>query len=114
MKHALSKKKGPAATAIAPDRGSHNLAKGSLNAMTHTTTAAETATETRTVGDASDLLTRAIIFAELIFQAGTGIYSNGLREDGEAIQLGADVLKDMLKDVRSIIDANLDDGRATI
>lgn len=61
--------------------------------------------ETRDIGDAIDLLCRAISLNELIFMAGESI---AIRDMKEAITTGADVIDDVLAEVKAILYANIE------
>ena len=61
--------------------------------------------ETRDIGDAIDLLCRAISLNELLFMAGESI---AIREMKEAITTGADVIDDVLGEVKAILYANVE------
>lgn len=61
--------------------------------------------ETRDIGDAIDLLCRAISLNELIFMAGESI---AIRDMKEAITTGADVIDDVLGEVKAILYANVE------
>lgn len=64
--------------------------------------------ETRDVGDAVDLLRRAIHLNKLMYLAGTGIFhEGGTREEGESIQVGCELIKEMLGEVKAILHANI-------
>lgn len=61
--------------------------------------------ETRDIGDAINLLCRAISLNELIFMAGESI---AIRDMKEAITTGADVIDDVLGEVKAILYANIE------
>jgi hypothetical protein len=60
--------------------------------------------ENRSIGDASDLLFRAMSLNELVYMAGESIDSRHIRE---AITTGSDVVDNMLREVKAILDANI-------
>lgn len=78
----------------------------------HSTGAPEIQTpiETRDIGDAVDILARAINVTELLYMAGNHVWHDLSKNEGEAIMVGADMLDDILKDVRAILNANLSRG----
>lgn len=61
--------------------------------------------DTRDIGDAIDLLCRAISLNELIFMAGESI---AIRDLKEAITTGADVIDGVLEEVKAILYANVE------
>lgn len=69
------------------------------------TEAAPEAVETRDIGDAIDLLCRAMSLNHLMFMAGEGL---AIHDTREAITTGADVISDVLVEVKAILYANLD------
>ena len=64
--------------------------------------------ETRDIGDACDILCRAIHLNELIFRVGEGLNDRAL---ANALTTGADVINDLLKDLSTILHAHYT-GRA--
>jgi hypothetical protein len=59
--------------------------------------------EIRDLNDAVSLLIKGIQLNELIYTAGAGFYHESVREKGEAIMAGADILKDILDDVKDVL-----------
>lgn len=78
-----------------------------MNVQTDTTSVPDTATETRTINDAIDLVRRARSLNELMFMAGENL-SAPMKE---AITTGCDLLDGLLGEVRAILYANSDEGR---
>lgn len=66
--------------------------------------------ETRNIGDAIGILHRAINVTELLYMAGNHIWHDLNQNEGEAIMVGADMLDNILKDVRTILYANIQRG----
>ncbi len=64
------------------------------------------------VGDVIDKLNRVISLNELVFMAGESLVTM-LREPGEAITTGADVINDLLKEVKADLYAIQSASRAS-
>lgn len=105
-------KKGPAEAATSVQAGSLNPTKDhEMNKPSDTTAAddAAMADETRDLGDACDLLARARHLNELMFMAGESVRDKNMRN---AITTGADIINDLLIEVRDVITANMERGAA--
>lgn len=101
-----TKKKGPASVGALPSHGSTNPQKDmDMNKHVNTTAAAGTASETRDIGDAIDIVCRAISINELMFEAAHRMSDKGVRN---AFVEGSVVVTDFLNDAKAILYASLE------
>lgn len=111
----LINEKGPAEAATSPSHGSTNPEKGQeMNVHTDSTPApdGQMPAETRDVGDAIDIIARAISIAELLHMAGNSLWHDHRMSEGGAIMTAVGILDDMLTDAKAILYANLEKGGA--
>lgn len=100
------KEKGPASVAALPDHGSNNPQKDmEMNRTKDSTADAMAASETRSVGDAIDILCRAISINQLIFEAAHRLED---RTIVNAFVEGNLVIDEFLKDAKAVLYANLE------
>src|SRR5690554_6780324 len=100
------KQKDAAPAATDPRHGPiHNPPKDqNMNTERDSTAAAVTASETRDVGDAIDIINRAISINELIFESAHRL---GDREVISAFVEGTMVIREFLDDAKSVLYANI-------
>ena len=106
MNAVAQKIKGPAKAATFPSRGSTNPQKVmEMNRTKDSTADAVTASETRSVGDAVDILCRAISINHLIFEAAHRLEDQAIVN---AFVEGNLVIDEFLKDAKAILYASLE------